>query len=248
MIKIKNICIITDFDHTITSKESKSTWDVLELSEKIPKKYQKQFQKNKNYYLPKEKDYKISFKKKSYYMKKWSEKNLKIFTKCQITKEDIIKMSNENCMTFRKEAKNLFKFANTNDIPIIIVSAGIKDVIENFLSRNNLLTKNVHIISNKLKYRENKLIGLENKLIHLLNKSKVKLPKNLKKIIKTKRKIYLLGDNIEDALLIPKGKEKVTTKIGFLENENIKEYKKVFDKVLKNGTFKEVLSIIKENP
>lgn len=248
-MKIENICIITDFDHTITAHTSKSTWDVLEMSKSIPQKCREECQKNRQYYLPKEKDYKISFAKKSEYMKEWLEKNLDIFVKCHITEEDIKEISTaKDCMSLRKEAKSFFEYASENNIPIIIVSAGIADIIENFLFANNLFTKNVHVISNKLKYEDGRLIGLENESIHSLNKSKVKFPSSVKSTIEKKEKIYLFGDNVEDTLLTPKDKETQTFKIGFLDRSaKLEEFQKAFDKVIKNGTFKDVLRIIKNN-
>ena len=248
MIKIKNICIITDFDHTITTHDSKSSWDVLEMVKSLSDELREECQNNRNYYLPKEKDYKISFYKKSKYMKEWLEKNLNVFVKSKITEDEIKGVSkNKNCMKLRKDTNDLFKYAYKNKIPIIIISAGIEDIIKNFLLENKLLTENVYIISNKLKFKSKIISGIKNKPFHSLNKSKVKYPHKIKEIIKEKDKIFLLGDNIEDTLVTLKGKEKSTVKIGFLNKEkNREEYQKSFDVVLKNGTFKEVLNILKE--
>lgn len=235
MIKIKNICIITDFDHTITAHDSKSSWDVLEMVKSLSNELKEECQKNRSYYLPKEKDCKISFSKKSKYMKEWLEKNLNIFVKSKITEEEINEVSKKkNCMKLRKNTKDLFIFAQKNKIPIIIISVGIKDIIKNFLLENKLLTENVYIISNKLKFKSKIISGIKDKPVHSLNKSKVKYPRKIKEIIKEKDKIFLLGDNIEDTLLTPKGKEKSTVKIGFLnKEENREEYQKSFNNVLK---------------
>lgn len=247
MIKIKNICIITDFDHTITTKNSKSSWDVLEMSKAIPKELKKECQNNREYYLPKERDYKISFSKKSKYMEQWLEKNLKVFIKSKITEEEIIEISKDkNCMTLRKNVKDLFELAKIKSIPIIVVSAGIEDIIKNFLLANDLLNEKVFIISNKLKYKNNVISGLKNRPIHSLNKSKTKYPHKIRKIVNKTNKIFLLGDNIEDTLLTPKEKEELTVKIGFLNREdNMSKYEKHFDIIIKDDTFKEVLNILK---
>jgi len=217
------------------------------MAKSLSKELKEECQNNRNYYLPKEKDYKISFSKKSKYMKEWLEKNIHIFIKSKITEEDIKEVSKDkNCMKLRKNAIDLFNYANKHKIPIIIISAGIEDIIENFLKANNLLNENVHIISNRLKYKDKKISGIKNKPVHSLNKSKIKYPNKIKKIINEKDKIILLGDNIEDTLLTPKGKEKSTVKIGFLNKEEHRQnYQKSFDIILKDRSFKEVLNIVK---
>ncbi len=248
MIKIKNICIITDFDHTLTSKNSKSSWDVLELSESVPEICKKESQKNKQYYLKKEKDYNLSFSKKSKYMKEWLEKNLAIFRKCGIFEKEIEAISNKkDVMKLRKGVKDFLKYTYKENIPVIIISAGISDIIKNFLKANNILFDNIYIISNEIKYKNGKLICFKNKNIHSLNKDKIKTPLYIKTIISKKEKIILLGDNIEDTLLMPKGREEDTTKIGFLDyKQNLEEFQKNFDIVYQNGTFKEILKLIKK--
>lgn len=250
MIKIKNICIITDFDHTLTSKESKSTWDVLESIENVPEKCKKESKKNRDYYLPKEKDYKIPFFKKRKYMKQWLEKNLDIFTKCEITESQIKTASyKKNIMKLRKGVKPFLKYAYKENIPVIIVSAGISDIIKNYLKANNLLFNNIHVISNEIKYKNKKMIGFKNKHIHSLNKDKIKIPIKIKQIISENKKIILFGDNAEDTLIVPKGREEDTVKIGFLDDiQNLNTFKEYYDIIYKNGTFKDILNKIKKYP
>ena len=67
-------------------------------------------------------------------MKEWTNNNLKILTNSNINKADIKKASNnKECMQLRKGVKELFKYTYQNNIPVIIISAGITDIIENFL-------------------------------------------------------------------------------------------------------------------
>ena len=53
-------------------------------------------------------------------------------------------------MILRKGVKEFLKYTYQNNIPVIIISAGITDIIENFLKANNCLYDNVHIILNKI--------------------------------------------------------------------------------------------------
>ena len=151
-------------------------------------------------------------------------------------------------MKFRKGVKKFLKYTNKENIPVIIVSAGISDIIKNYLKANNLLFNNIYVISNEFKYKNKKIIGFKNKHIHSLNKDKIKIPISIKKTISKKEKIILLGDNVEDTLIAPKGREEDIIKIGFLDSiQNLNTFKKYYDIIYKNETFKDILKLIKNH-
>lgn len=247
-MNLNKLYIITDFDHTITDKTSNSSWGVLETSSILPEKCRKECERHRNYYLPIEKDCTISKEIKSKYMKEWLEKNLNIFTKYKLDEEEINKISQKkDCMILRKGAKEFLKFTNKYNIPVIIISAGISNIIENFLKSNNLLFDNIYILSNIIKYKDGIIKGFRNEEIHSLNKNQIKMPTKIEKIIKERENIILLGDNVEDTLMIPKGKEDNTLKIGFLNGhiENKKNYEKTFDVVYEDESLIEIINVLK---
>lgn len=245
----KNLYVIADFDHTITSKDSKSSWGVLETSTLQSKRSQKKSQEYLNYYIKKEKDPSIPFDEKKELMKEWANKNMDLFIENKLKKKDIDKISkSKNCMNLRNGVEDFFEFTYQNNIPLIIISAGITDIIENFLKANKLLYDNVHIISNKIKYSNNIIAGFTEKTIHVLGKDKAIVPHNVKEIIKDKNQVLLLGDNIEDTYMIPKKLINSSIKIGFINGntENYKEYKKYFDYIFDDeSTFTQIIEIIK---
>ncbi|MBR3898493.1 MAG: haloacid dehalogenase-like hydrolase [Bacilli bacterium] len=247
-MELKKLFIITDFDHTITDKDSNSSWGVLESSTLLSKESRKECEKYKNYYMPIEKDCTISEEEKSKYMKQWLEKNLNIFIKSKLTEKEIDRVSSKkDCMKLRKGSKEFLKFTNKYQIPVIIISAGISNIIENFLKTNDLLFNNIYIVSNIIKYKEGYIKGFRNEAIHSLNKNEIKLPSKIEEIIKEKEKIVLLGDNVEDIYMIPKGRENNTFKIGFLNGHknNRKKYNETFDIVYDDESFTNVIDILK---
>ena len=239
-----DIYIIVDFDHTITSKDSKSSWSVLDNHNILPEKEIKTCKDLMKHYLPIEKDIKIPLKEKEKLMEQWYIKHLNILIKNKIKKEDIDKViCDKKIMKLRKDAKSFFKYTYDQKIPVVIISAGIADVIENFLKSNDCLYDNVYIVSNIIKYKNGIIKGFRNNIIHSLNKNKIKMPPKVDKIIKEKQKAILLGDNIGDAYMAPKNKK--TTKIAFTNNKI--DYKKHYDITCSESTsFKKIIDIIKD--
>lgn len=246
MIKL-NKYIIADFDHTLTDKDSTSSWGVLETLNTLNKEAKNKLKDNKNYYLPLENNLNINEGKRKKLMREWTDSNLKILNHSNITKKDIKKASyKKNAMKIRKGVKELLKYTYINNVPVIIVSAGIKEIIENFLKANNCLYENIYIVSNKIKYKNNIFIGFKNKIIYPSDKHKIKYSHKIKKTLKGKG--VLLGDNISDTLMNPNNKQNIL-KIGFLNNytENKELFKNAFDIVYEDKvSFKEIINIIKK--
>jgi len=92
-----------------------------------------------------------------------------------------------------------------NNIPVVILSAGIGNVIEQFLKNNNCYYENMHIISNFIPFDEaGNIRKYEGELIHTLNKTmEGKITQELAKKIEGREYRLLLGDFIEDKKMIP---------------------------------------------
>ena len=246
MIKL-NKYVITDFDHTLTEKTSKSSWGVLETLNILKEETKAKFEDNKNYYLPIENNLNIEEAKRKQLMKEWTDNNLNLLINSNISKETIKKASyKKDCMKLRKGVKSFLKYTYKEKIPVIIISAGITEVIKNFLKANNCLYENMYIISNKIKYKNKIFKGFKNKTIYSSNKHKVNYSKIIKKI--KKEKAILLGDNISDTLMAPKNKQNIL-KIGFLNNyiENKELFQNAYDLVYDNRvSFIKIINIIKK--
>lgn len=68
--------------------------------------------------------------------------------------------------------KDFLKEMYKRDIPVIICSAGIGNVIELYLKDNNCYYENMYIISNFLAFNaEGQIEEYKNKLIHTMNKT-----------------------------------------------------------------------------
>lgn len=244
-----NMYVVIDFDRTITSNESADSWDAtgLELGEEFNKKLGDLYKK----YRPVELDYTITFKEKNKAMEKWYHECMDLYYEYGLTKEKLEKSIEKSNMLFRKSAIKFLKDMADKDIPVIILSAGIGNVIEKVLRDNNCFFKNMFIISNFIKFDQNgNMEEFEDNIIHTLNKTmKNHLPEEIQKKVDNLEFALLLGDMIEDKKMLDESKLENSILVGFLNDkieEDLEVYKKNFDIVLtcEDATFERVENLV----
>ncbi len=191
-------------------------------------------------YRPIELDYEITEKEKLLAMEEWYQKCMDLYYKYNLTKDMLDKSIDNSNLIFRSGAKEFLKKYQEKNVPIIILSAGIGNVIERFLKNNDLYNANVYIISNFLRFDEKgNMKPFKEKIIQSVNKSIDN--KYLKEINeKTKGRKYksLVGDLIEDEKMVPKSEWDTTLKMAFLDidmEKNLEKYRKNFDIVFTKG-------------
>ncbi len=240
-----NIYILTDFDKTITSNKSQSSWGFLKESDNINTEYIEERNKMYEYYRPIELDTTMDEKVKANHMKKWWEDTINLFIKYKLSKQTLEEATkNTDFMEFRDGAKEFLENMHKRNIPVIITSAGISNFIEKFLIKNNCNYDNIHIIANKLIFKDDIASGLTGEIIHSSNKHQINFPKHIEEVIINRPNVILMGDTITDADMTKNTKE-TSLKIGFLDekiNENLKNYQKEFDIICTNNTSYQTLS------
>lgn len=251
---LNNLAVIIDFDRTLTKGDSESSWGVMPKSGVIDKEYLKDRQNLYEYYRPIEIDLTLEFSKKEQLIKEWYEKHMRLFFKYKITKKNI-KEAVENAMKmeilkYRKGAREFLEYLNKNDVPIILLSAGIGNIIEEFLKVTNTNYDNIHIFSNYMYFENNELVNFSENITHSLNKKISASTKQIKEICDTKKELLLFGDVLEDAYMVEKDQDEKTVKVAFLEEkikENFEIFAKKYDIVLTNNSsfddVKEILSL-----
>ncbi len=234
----ENVCIIIDFDKTITAANSQDSWDA--SSHMLGKECKREMEELYKYYEPIESDYNLEFKQKEKQMIEWYSKCMNLYYKYGMTKEKMKESIEESNLIFRDGAVEFLKKANEENIPIIVLSAGIGNVIEIFLKDNNCYSENIYIISNFISFdSKGNMLQFDNtKIIHSLNKKMEEhIPQNIINIIKKRKYKILVGDLCEDEKMVSEKEWHNTIKIGILNKkikENLKIYKNKFDIVLTN--------------
>lgn len=229
---LEKIYIVTDFDRTITGATSQTSWSMLSTTNLVPSQYIKDRQKLYDYYRPIEINENLDLKFRTKAMSDWYKKHIELFIKYKIS-EDVFKQSvTNNIMQFRKGAKDFLSFLNNNNIPLIIISAGIGNLIESFLNKHECYYNNTYISSNKIIFKNNIAIGVNKNIIHTLNKNETSLPKSITKKIENKDTVILLGDLISDLNMVDKNTNKQIISIGFFSSRtgsSLNEFKNAFD-------------------
>lgn len=232
-----NMYVVIDFDKTITATSSMDSWDV--TGKNLSEEFNLNINKLYNKYRPIELDYKISKEEKNTSMENWYNAVMDLYFEYNLKKIDIEKSVKEKHFKFRKGAKEFLNYMYKNNIPVIIISAGIGNAIEKFLKENNCLHENITVISNFIEFDKNgNMKKFKNEMIHSLNKNiKHDLPNKVKEQIKNKQFILLVGDSIEDIKMVPNDQLKNTISVNFLNQkieENLEKATEIFDIVLTN--------------
>jgi len=247
-ISNEEVYVITDFDGTITKNSNDSSWASIFKNPNVTEEFVQECIRIFNYYHKFEIDESIPLAEKISIMNEWYIRNIETLKRFGIT-EEIINYSanNESIISFREGAPEFLKKMNELNIPIIIISAGVGNIIQQFLINNNCNYPNIYICSNFLEY-ENGLIQSirDNNLIHPLNKNEVSLTKHIQDRIVNRGNAILLGNAISDIKMASTRKK--VYKIGFLDEEveeRIDTFKANYDIVCTNNTsYHELISFL----
>lgn len=194
-----NYYILLDFDKTITSKQSLDSWMAVIDFEIYGEDCKKEVEALNAKYTPIELDYSLDDKTKKRYMEQWYQKSMDLLYKYQLSYPKLQKALTKNPLVFRKGAKDFLQKMFYENIPVIILSAGIGNVIEEFLKQEKCYYENIHIISNFITLKEDGMQKFDKTILHSMNKTiKGNLPLTIENEIKKKKYTLLCGDIIED--------------------------------------------------
>jgi HAD superfamily hydrolase (TIGR01544 family) len=246
---VNNLCIISDFDDTLTkgikpngTRGSNSFSVYANNTELLGKEYAIETNKlfEKYYFLEQNPD--ISNNEKERYMIEWWEKEFYLYKKYNFSKDTINIIIDDHLMELKTQTNNFFNLTKSNNIPTIIFSAGIYNIIRGFLQKEKEDFNNIHVVANKFEFdKKNIFTKTTGDIIHSLNKNFIELSHlPIYEEIKLKKNCILLGDSISDTNMTKGANFDTILKIGFLnstpkkpEYENrLKAHKEKFDIVL----------------
>lgn len=211
-----NYYVVSDFDWTITSCDSETSWSIISIHKYVPKSYIVEDQELYDKYRPIEIDESLDCDIRLKLVDEWYRKNIELFAKYGIN-EQIFDDNLEHfkMMKFRNGALDFLNFLHDNNIPLIIISAGIGNSIEAFLKNNNCFYDNIYIISNKILFKDGIANGISNNLIHSLNKNEIALPDSVKEMLSGRNNVLLLGDQLTDINMVDDKLHDKVIKVGF---------------------------------
>lgn len=243
-----NFAILMDFDRTITSKDSLGSWSVLENPKFMNEEFKQKSKKLVDTYYPYELDYSISNDVKAKYLNEWYYKNMDLLYEYNLTKSILFDCISDCNVVFHDGCKEFLDYMYRLNVPIIIISAGIGNVIIELLKKYDCFYPNIDVFSNFIQFENDKMIRFSGNMIHTSNKSLSYLPLNLQKEVLTKDYVLVFGDLIEDLDMAKSIDFNKVLSFGFLEHsikENLNFYRQAFDVVLTDGaSFFEVQKIL----
>lgn len=244
-----NFYVVADFDKTITDGASSSTWGILAHANELGDEYTQRRTALYNKYRPIEIDVNMSDDEKSVFMEEWWRAHINLFYEYGLKEDNIKKSLKNGGLKYRVGAKEFLRKMYECRVPVIIVSAGIGNVIEEFLKFENDMYSNISIVSNFIEFKNGIIKGIKGETIHALNKNIVKLDEYSKMKLENRTNILLLGDGLADLKMIPQEEIKNAITVGFLDEkieESLECFNKNFDIVLSDGgTFEDVNNILK---
>jgi len=236
--------VIVDFDRTLTKcffKGEKSPTVIAQIREGnyLTPDYASKAHDLFDKYYPIEINPKISLKEKKEKMTEWWKAHFNLLVECGMNKKVINEITKKSKIKFRKGVLEFLSFLKKRNIPIVIMSAGPGDMIEEHLKQENIFYNNINIIGNRFEFDgDGKVIKIKEPIIHAFNKSEtsVKELEIYDQLLKRKN-VLLLGDTIGDAGMIEGFPYENLIKIGFLNinaEENLEEFKKNYDVLILN--------------
>ncbi|MDD2566231.1 MAG: haloacid dehalogenase-like hydrolase [Candidatus Gracilibacteria bacterium] len=230
--RLENLQIVADFDSTITQDNGHTSWSLFSKSGLMSGEYCKERDSYFDFYYPYEIDATLTFEKKDKLMREWWQKHLELFIKYKlnISVIDIIIQDN-SFFDFRYGMEEFLELSVIKNIPFIILSAGLTNTINEFLTFWEVNFFNVHVVSNELKFDEEGFcIGInKDVIIHSENKDEHDMPAHIKELVSGKKDIILLGDSLGDVKMIDENLRKNALKIGFISEKKMSSKDKFMD-------------------
>ena len=140
--RLDNLLVIADFDATITTGDSIQCHDMLGFSELMTPAFRREFAPLLDWATNPDVDG-VAW---------WDKAHELMIKHGQPPRHLIPRMVRETRMEPRPGALKLLARLAVLQVPLLIVSAGLSDVIEEFLRQHDALTENITVCSNRLNY------------------------------------------------------------------------------------------------
>merc|ERR1719198_2744228 len=171
------------------------------------------------------------------YMEEWGQRVNQLILSQGLTRDDV-ENAVRNCMDFRLRngVQELFQIAHSNNIPLLVLSAGhghvIQEVIDQCIKKANgeLGTpwNNVFIHCNSMLWsREGRHVGFSEPHLHMFNKDLRSAPPKLKELLEGRHVGILCGDTLGDLTMATGHTTTTLLKVGFLNDkvdERVEQY------------------------
>ncbi|KAL7064663.1 hypothetical protein AAHC03_05538 [Spirometra sp. Aus1] len=201
-----NLQVISDFDWTLSKfvhkgEPNPTCHGIFEQDPDMTPETQNKLRILRQTYHPVEVDPTIPVSMKIPIMLEWWDLSHKVISTSSIHKDTLQATVNQCNLALRDYVVEFMTQLHKQNIPILIFSAGLGNVIELLLERFNLCFDNVRVVSNFMDFNdEGLLIGFQEPIIHTFNKTIATVSNSdyIKKVLSKRSSIILLGDSSAD--------------------------------------------------
>jgi len=260
------IFCVFDFDRTVTrcflddGSASLASHDILGSIPKITADCKKAMDEASDFYYPIEVDPNMPKSEKIPFMERWYTHTNACLASQNITRADMVGAV-ADCKDFliREGVREAFQILHAKGIPVIFISAGVGNVIEEVVRQciadaDGPLSEtwpNVRVLSNNMLWdKDGQFVDFSEPLIHMFNKSLEDAPADVRQMLDGRDIGILCGDGLGD-LTMANGVESIDIlKFGFLNekiDERLPKYMSTngFDRlILNDGSWETILDDI----
>lgn len=241
---VSKLHVLADFDKTLSKgfwngEKRSSLVEIIRKHNYLTPAYAPRAYELFDIYHPFETDSHLSFDQKKAKMVEWWTMHVKWMGVSGMSRAMVEKIVSEQEFGPREGLRTFLDTLHSKSIPLLILSGSVTDLIEGFLKKEGMLFPNMHVISNKYKFDETgRVIGYESHIVHSLNKDETIIKGTpYEKMIENRRNVLLLGDSLDDVLMVNGFDHDVVLKIGFLNHDVEKKlpaFSEAFDVVITN--------------
>jgi len=236
----RHLQVILDFDHTLTrfvlpsGRDAPMCHDVIENSPLMPTRFQTGFAQIWE-------DQREGLKQGTWSWSDWWTRSHNLMCECGLQREWIPDMIASSGLQCRGKCKELFGLCHSFDVPVMIMSAGLKDLIVEVLTQAGIDTSKVHIVANEMTFdhKTGKLQSVSEPPITSVNKRSISTRQATYFESIQRKHVLIVGDSLGDCdcLETLAGLEEAL-RIGFFNArkraDKLKAYEATFDFLVSN--------------
>lgn len=242
------LMVVADFDRTLTpytfaGKPASTSWYLLGHSGLLGKNFSAEMDRLFGIYYPIENDHRLADAERFAKMREWWLAVFDLMKSEGYSRQKMEEMVALGLVRLREGVPEFFAKCNEAEVPLLIFSAGVGDVIKKVLAD---LPGDKDIIANFGNFTESgEYLGYTEPVVHSMDKNERLLDEEgLRAKYEGRKNVLLMGDHLKDADMIEGANHETVLRVGFLNTPseiNRQVYREVFDLVLEgDGDFRPV--------
>ena|SRR3989344_4495341 len=217
-LRRERLHIVADFDKTLTharynGEQYHSTIALVRDGNYLSPEYVARSKALFAQYHPVEKDPSIPMPQKVAAMHEWWARHWELMVRSGMSREVIDDIVGRDVLHARKGLSEMVGMLGVAGVPMLVLSAGMGDIITGFLRRNGLDCSGLTVVSNFFTFDDaGRANGYSEPLIHSFNKDETQV--NLD-YLSSRDQVLLLGDSLGDLGMTAKTRHALELRVGF---------------------------------